>query len=39
MITNIKANLDLKKIIVSGADGFTGRFVCKELKSEAYHFQ
>ena len=38
MITNIKANLDSKKIIVSGADGFTGRFVCKELKSRGISF-
>ena len=38
MITNIKAKLESKKIIVSGADGFTGRFVCKELKSRGISF-
>ena len=38
MIKNINAKLEYKKIIVSGANGFTGRFVCKELKSRGILF-
>ena len=38
MIKNINANLNYKKIIISGANGFTGRFVCRELKSRGILF-
>ena len=38
MIYNIKAKLEYKKIIISGANGFTGRFVCRELKSRGMVF-
>ena len=33
MIRKIKQKLKNKKIIISGANGFTGRYVCKELIS------
>ena len=33
MIRKIKQELQYKKIIISGANGFTGRYVCKELIS------
>ena len=38
MIKNINAKLKYKKIIISGANGFTGRFVCRELKSRGIIF-
>ena len=38
MIKNINKNLKYKKIIISGANGFTGRFVCRELKSRGILF-
>ena len=38
MIKNINENSLYKKIIISGANGFTGRFVCRELKSRGILF-
>ena len=38
MIRKIQEDLKYKKIIISGANGFTGRYVCKELISRNIMF-
>ena len=38
MIKNNKKDLKFKRIIISGANGFTGRYVCRELKSRGIIF-
>ena len=38
MINNIDKDFKFKRIIISGANGFTGRFVCRELKSRGVVF-
>ena len=38
MIKNINKDLKFKKIIISGANGFTGRYVCRELISRGIIF-
>lgn len=38
MIINNNKDLKFKRIIISGANGFTGRYVCRELKSRGIIF-
>ena len=38
MIKNINKDLKFKRIIISGANGFTGRYVCRELRSRGIIF-
>ena len=38
MINNINKDLKFKRIIISGANGFTGRYVCRELRSRGIIF-
>ena len=38
MIKHINKDLKFKKIIISGANGFTGRYVCRELRSRGIIF-
>ena len=37
-MTVLIEKLKSKKIIISGANGFTGRYLCRDLSSKGIHF-